>query len=145
MKRITNQPIGINRLDQFVDDFFNRGLNAFIGSDHFASQPLVNVFESNTEYTLEIAAPGLEKSDFEVRVEGDFLIVSAQKAGEQSEEGDDKFLRKEFSYSTFSRSFRLPKHTVLEDIKAGYDQGVLKLRIPKSETQVQKYRAIEIL
>lgn len=144
MKRIVNQPIGASRLDQFVDEFFNRGLNTFVGSDHFASHPLVNVFESNTAYVLEIAAPGLEKSDFEVRVEGDFLTVSAQKIQEQSEKGNDKFLRKEFSYSTFSRSFRLPKHIVLEQIKAGYDQGILKLSIPKSETEVQKYRAIEI-
>ena len=144
MNRVVNQSIGASRLDQFVDEFFNRSLNAFVGSDHFASQPLVNVFESNTEYVLEIAAPGLEKSDFEVRVEGDFLTVSAQKVGAQSEEKKDKFLRKEFSYSTFSRSFRLPKHTVLEQIKAGYDQGILRLSIPKSETQVQKYRAIEI-
>jgi HSP20 family protein len=144
MKMISYQPVAAGRLDQWVDEFFNRSLNHLAGGDQFASQPLVNVVETPTGYTLELAAPGMEKSDFEIKVEGDYLNVSARKE-KRSEEGDgNKFLRKEFSFSTFSRSFRLPKNAAAEKIQAAYTNGVLQLSIPKTEVDIKRNRTIEI-
>lgn len=145
MKLIQHQPAtNASRFDQFVDEFFNRGLNSFFGGDHFASSPSVNVFETNADYLIEVAAPGLEKQDFEVKVEGEFLIISSEKAQRAGQETDGKYLRKEFNYATFSRSFRLPDSVQADQIKASYENGVLNLTLPKSEMEVQKYRTIEI-
>ncbi|MFM8449621.1 MAG: Hsp20/alpha crystallin family protein [Haliscomenobacter sp.] len=139
-----NSAFAASNLDQFVENFFNRSLNGFVGNDQFAAQPMVNIYESEAAFTLEIAAPGLDRSDFDVRVEGEQLIVSSTKAQPSAEEEKNKCLRKEYSYSTFSKSFRLPKHTESERIEASYAQGVLKLQIPKSESVIQRYRTIEI-
>lgn len=142
--KLMNPASAVSGLDQFAAHFFNRSLNGFVGSDQFAAQPMVNIYESETGYTVEVAAPGLTKADFDVRVEGEQLIVSSAKEQSKSVEEKNNCLRKEYSYSTFSRSFRLPKHTVAEQITASYMQGVLKLHIPKSEAEVQRYRTIEI-
>ena len=144
MKMISYQPVASGRLDQWVDGFFNRNLNQLVGGDQFASQPLVNVLETPTGYTLEIAAPGMEKTDFEIKVEGDYLNVSARKEKRREEGDGNKFLRKEFSFSTFSRSFRLPKNAALEKIQAAYINGVLQLSIPKTEVDIQRNRTIEV-
>ncbi|MBK7477137.1 MAG: Hsp20/alpha crystallin family protein [Haliscomenobacter sp.] len=145
MKLIQHQPVtNGSRIDQFVDEFFNRGLNSFFGGDHFASSPSVNVFETNTDFLIEVAAPGLEKHDFEVKVEGAFLIISSEKEQKTEQGMDGKYLRKEFNYATFSRSFRLPESVQADKIKASYENGVLKLTLPKAEMEVQKYRTIEI-
>ncbi len=145
MKLIQHQPVpNASRFDQFVDEFFNRGLNSFLGSDYFVSSPSVNVFETNTDFLIEVAAPGLEKQDFEVKVEGEFLIISSEKEQRTEQETDGKYLRKEFNYATFSRSFRLPESVQADKIKAAYENGVLKLTLPKSEMEIQKYRTIEI-
>ncbi|MBK6946843.1 MAG: Hsp20/alpha crystallin family protein [Haliscomenobacter sp.] len=145
MKLIQHQPVtNGSRIDQFVDEFFNRGLNSFFGGDHFASSPSVNVFETNTDFLIEVAAPGLEKHDFEVKVEGAFLIISSEKEQKTEQGTDGKYLRKEFNYATFSRSFRLPESVQADKIKASYENGVLKLTLPKAEMEIQKYRTIEI-
>ena len=86
----------------------------------------------------------MEKQDFEVKVEGEFLVISSEKEQRAEQETDGKYLRKEFNYATFSRSFRLPESVQAEKIKASYENGVLKLTLPKSEMEVQKYRTIEI-
>ena len=142
--KLINPASAASGIDQFAAHFFNRSLNGFVGNDQFAAQPMVNIYESEKGYTLEVAAPGLAKSDFDVRVEGEQLIVSSAKEQVPATEEKNNCLRKEYSYSTFSRSFRLPKHTVAEQISASYTQGVLKLHIPKSEAEVQRYRTIEI-
>jgi HSP20 family protein len=145
MKMISYQPVAAGRLDQWVDELFNRSLNHLAGGDQFASQPLVNVLETATGYTLEIAAPGMEKTDFDIKIEGDYLNVSAHKEKRREEGDGNKFLRKEFSFSTFSRSFRLPKNAAVEKIQAAYTSGVLQLSIPKIEVDIQRNRTVEIV
>lgn len=97
--------------------------------------PAVNIKETESEYQLEVAAPGLNKEDFNIEVKEGILKLSASKNVE-SEEKTEKYTRKEFGFQKFERSFALPKNAIeIENIKANYEQGVLKVTLPKQETK----------
>lgn len=105
-----------------------------------ATQPSVNIVENEDSFLVEVAAPGLEKDDFNVTVEDDVLTISGEKK-QESETRDEKngtFTRREFNYSAFSRSFHLPETCQSEDIKGSYNNGVLRLSIPKREEAKKK-------
>jgi HSP20 family protein len=93
--------------------------------------PSVNIKETEKEFLLELAAPGLERKDFKIEVENNVLTISAEKE-EKKEEKTKEFTRKEFSYNTFTRSFTLPEN-VKETIDAKYENGLLMIHIPKKE------------
>jgi len=95
--------------------------------------PSTNIRETADSYEVEVAAPGLKKEDFKVELEGNTLTISCDQ--EQSEEkNEDGYSRREFSYQSFSRSFELPNDVVDDDkITAQYEDGILKLGIPKRE------------
>ncbi|WP_299178618.1 Hsp20/alpha crystallin family protein [uncultured Chryseobacterium sp.] len=130
------------------DDFFNRELFNW-GNNNFSSTlttiPSVNIKESPDDFEVEVAAPGMEKQDFEITLEGNMLTISSSKKN-QKEESEGNYTRKEFSYQSFQRSFELPKDVVDEEhIVAKYENGVLKLTIPKTENaKKQAPRLIEI-
>ena len=106
--------------------------------------PNVNISEDKTNYNLELAAPGLHKKDFKIDVNGNMLTISAQKE-ENKEENEEKYTRKEYNYSSFSRSFTLPDEVQLDKIEATYDGGILKLALPKNEKATMKnHKAIMI-
>ncbi len=111
------------------DNFFN---NRWFDRDIEQWLPAVNVKENGNEFKIEFAAPGFNKNDFKVHVEGNLLTISAEKKEEKSEE-KEKFTRKEFSYNSFSRSFTLPQSVIADKIDAKYTDGILKLHIPKKE------------
>ena len=96
--------------------------------------PAVNVKEGENEFTIELAAPGLTKEDFKIKLEEDLLTIS-RTSEEKKEETEEKrnYTRKEFSFSSFSRSFRLPDTIDGEKIDANYTDGVLYLALPKKE------------
>jgi len=94
--------------------------------------PAVNITEEENEYLVSLAAPGLKKEDFKIDLDGNVLTISSQKE-ERSEEKDKKFSRKEYSYSSFGRSFTLPEEISQEKITAKYEDGVLKVRLPRNE------------
>lgn len=100
--------------------------------------PAMNVKEMEKEVRIELAAPGLQKDDFNITLEDGILSVSAEKENEQEEEKEG-FYRKEFSYNSFSRSIRIPE-SVDEDkeIEAKYLDGVLRLTLHKKANQQQK-------
>jgi len=131
------------------DDFFNRdlmnwGLSNF--SDSNTTLPAVNIRETDNNYEVEMAAPGMEKKDFKVELDNNVLTISSEKMEEHDENGKEKYSRREFSYQSFQRSFTLPKEVVDEDkIEAHYKNGVLHLTIPKKEKAKQKPpRKIEV-
>ena len=132
MKR--NSPSLFN-FPSFFDDFATRdfwGLNNF--SSENSTLPSVNIAESTDQYTLEMAAPGMEKKDFKVELNDDVLTISAEKEMKHEEQNDDKIVRREFGYQSFKRTFRLAKEVVDESkIKASYKDGILRLDIPKKE------------
>lgn len=99
--------------------------------------PSANVSETPKEYLVELAAPGLERKDFKVEIDNHTLTISSEKK-EESKEEKNGYSRKEFSYSSFSRSFSLPDNVKEANIDAKYQDGILKISIPKKEVTVSK-------
>ena len=111
---------------------------------NWISAPKVNIREDDRAFYLEVAAPGLSKENFEIKVDKDVLVVKGSKEAEQ-EEKQDTYYRKEFSYGVFERRFRLPETVNVEDIQAGYNEGILTVELPKLEAaQVESQRKIEV-
>jgi len=125
-----------------LSDFFDN--DRFFDSDLTKrSVPSVNILEKDKAFEIELAAPGLEKEDFKVTVDNGVLTISADKE-EKKEEKENNYTRKEFSYTSFSRSFALPENVSDEDIKGNYQDGVLKLSIKKKTPAKVAKKAIEI-
>ncbi|MGD2033846.1 MAG: Hsp20/alpha crystallin family protein [Bacteroidales bacterium] len=125
----------------FWDELFNDSyLPKFFSWDtdrNGSSLPAVNVEETDKEYRIDVAAPGLEKEDIKVSVEDGVLTISSEQKSEK-EENNDSYIRREFGYSTFCRSFTLPEGTNEEKISAKHKNGVLNVHIPKAEVKVTK-------
>ena len=126
----------------FIDDFFNKSIADFAGSDITVNQPAANIVERPDSFVFEIAAPGLLKDDFNVSLDKNQLVVSAEKKSE-NEETKGKFTRKEFNFTSFKRSFAIPKTANKEDIKASYNNGILCITLLKKEEEIEK-GAVEI-
>ncbi|TWW00075.1 Hsp20/alpha crystallin family protein [Chitinophaga pinensis] len=129
--------------DFFSREFFNWGNNNF--SSTSTTVPSVNIKETADSYEVEVAAPGMDKKDFNITLDGNTLTISSARQQTQ-EKKEATYTRREFSYQSFQRSFELPKNVVDEDkINARYDNGLLHLVIPKREDAKQKApRMIEI-
>jgi HSP20 family protein len=131
---------------------FESMFNEFFNSDFPVSfrngiqkSPAVNVVESEEGYRLEVAAPGLSKADFEVKLDQDLLTISAKKSETKEEKSNEKYTRREFSFVEFKRSFHLPDTIDANSIKASYDNGVLHVNLDKKpEAKPQPARVIEI-
>lgn len=119
-------------------DFFNDFMNEeVVPRNVFKSVPAVNISETPDHFHIELAAPGMKKEDFKIQVENGVLSIGAEKK-EEKQEGDAKYTRKEFSYTSFSRSFTMPEHVNPEGILAEYTNGVLKLDLPKKDELKKK-------
>lgn len=117
----------------YFSDFFNDLFeNMPVSEMKTGNVPHVNISESDDNFTLELAAPGLKKGDFKIKVENDMLTISSESK-EESVEKKDKYTRKEFSYSSFMRSFTLPEIVQEEGIAASYEDGIMKVVLPKKE------------
>lgn len=125
------------------DQFFNTNIGDFMGNDFFKNQPSVNVIESDDAFRVELAAPGLDKEDFAVQIEKDQLMISVEKEQDKVEEGE-KFMRREFGYQKFQRSFNLGDQINTEGIGATYENGILVINLPKKEEAQVIKRNIEI-
>ena len=109
------------------DEWFEGGLTSRV-----LNVPAVNITENKDEFMVSLAIPGMKKEDFNIDIEGNMLTISSEKE-ESKQEKDEKYTRKEFNYSSFSRSFSLPDEVNMEKIDARYVDGVLKLSLPKKE------------
>jgi len=127
--------------DFFDDDFFFPGMfNRQTGKN----TPAVNVAETEKEYRVEVAAPGLEKKDFKVELDENVLTISSEKE-EKREDKEENYTRREFSYTSFSRSFTLPEEVNKDKIKAEHKDGVLTIHIPKvTEAKSKLKKLIQI-
>lgn len=129
-------PASINK---WIDTLFNTTLADAMGTDFTISSPSVNIVENDTQFVMQLAAPGLEKSDFNIQIENDYLVISAEKKTEKEETGNNgKFTRREFNYSSFKRSFQLDDNINREGISASYENGVLNVTLPKKEETWKK-------
>ncbi|MBS1732446.1 MAG: Hsp20/alpha crystallin family protein [Bacteroidetes bacterium] len=120
--------------DGMMKDLFNdfpSVVNKTVREDLFGFPP-VNILEKADKYQLDIAAPGYEKADFNIKLEADTLTISTEKKETTTEE-TDKLIRREFSYKSFKRSFTVDENIDAENIKARYENGILSLDLPKKE------------
>lgn len=126
-------------LSQFFDDFLTRDLFDWPSSSSTGTTiPKVNIQETDNEFRVEMAAPGMKKEDFKIELDNNLLSISSELSKEDEEHGDGKYSRREFSYQSFQRSFRLPETVEADKIKAKYEDGVLRLMIPKREEAKRK-------
>ena len=105
--------------------------------DFSIKAPSANITEDGKSYTVELAAPGFEKKEFKVDFENKVLTISAENKQELKED-EKNYRRREFAYSSFSRSFQLPEEVLDEKIEATYKDGILNLHIPKKEVTILK-------
>ncbi|MHA4812002.1 Hsp20/alpha crystallin family protein [Flavitalea flava] len=126
----------------FVDEFFQE-FPASWGRDGNAGFPPVNINETKEAYHLELNAPGRTKEDFTLSVENGLLTISFEKKEETKTE-EFKSIRKEFSYKSFKRSFTLDDRIDSSAIQAKYENGVLKLYLPKKEQVKESTQQITI-
>ncbi len=138
-----------DRLPFFFDDFL--AADWFGGTTNVGkignNTPAVNVKETDEEFYIELAVPGLSKENFNIELDNDVLTISsAIKSEKENTENIGKYTRKEFNYSAFKRSFSLPDTVEGTGIEASYENGVLLVTIPKKEeAKIQPKRLIEIL
>lgn len=125
----------VNMMDRFLGDDFQVNVRT--------NQPAVNIVEKDTAFALEVIAPGLNKNDFNVSVEKNLLTISYSK---QEEKTDNKpnYIRKEYSFKSFSRTFTLTEDLNSDAIEAVYENGVLHVTIPKLETKEKEVKAVEV-
>jgi HSP20 family protein len=126
-----NQVAPSGSLNKWIDTLFNTTLADAIGTDFTTSSPSVNVIEHDKHFNMQLAAPGLEKKDFNIRVENDYLVISAENKSESEETVKPNFTRREFNYASFKRSFQLDDNINREGITATYENGVLHITLPK--------------
>ncbi|NOY51878.1 MAG: Hsp20/alpha crystallin family protein [Chlorobi bacterium] len=105
--------------------------------------PMVNVKDEDKRFVVELAAPGMEKKDFNISLENNSLTISSEKKEEKTEKNEN-YTMKEFSFNSFSRSFALPKNIKLDQIDANYKNGVLSISLPKKDEEAKLNRRISI-
>ena len=115
----------------FDDDFFP------VLSNRTSSMPAVNIKENEKNYILELAVPGMDKKDLKIDINEDVLTISSESKNE-TEENHDGYKRKEFSYSSFCRSFYIPENVNRDKIEATYKDGILNVELPKMEEDKNK-------
>jgi HSP20 family protein len=128
--KLNNRPAnGFNLLDNFFNEFPTFFKDDFAKAQGFIP---VNVKETKDAYQLEVVAPGFEKNDFNINLEKNILTVSIERKTE-SENKDEKQIRREYSYHSFKRSFTIDEKVDSEKIEAKYVNGVLTLNLPRKE------------
>ena len=130
-------------LGDVFDEFFNTSFGDIVQGTIVRNQPALNVKELDDKFIVELAAPGLNKSDFDVKIEKDQLIISSE-AKEENEVVEDNYTRREFNYSSFTKSFHLPDSIQAEKIDATYENGVLLVTMPKRKEAQSIKKSIKI-
>ena len=138
----------VRRSQNWLPSIFNEFLDNEWMVKANATAPAINVIETEKAYKVELAAPGMTKEDFNVRIdEENNLVISMEKKTENKEEKKDgRYLRREFSYSKFQQTMILPENVDKDHISAQVENGVLNIELPKlSEEEVKKPdRTIEV-
>ncbi len=134
--RFNNQPM----LSDIFEDLEKR---VFYPFNYEGSMPAANITETEKSFQIELAVPGMTKQDFKINLENNVLTISSEKESEQSKE-TKSYTRKEFTFGSFTRSFTLPKIVETEQIKASYENGILKMELPKKEETAKLSKEIAI-
>lgn len=151
MKTLVKTNGNLFRSMPFFDDFFMRDwpdASNLNWKTSGTSVPAVNVMETNDDFNIQVAAPGLKRDDFKVELDNNILTISsAEKKSREENSNDGTYTRKEFSYQNFQRSFTLPENKVEgEKISARYSDGILHITIPKKEeAKVKPVKQISVV
>ena len=135
------------RTNNWIPTVFNDLFNSDFMPRVSATAPAINVKESDNEYTVELAAPGMKKEDFNVHIndDGNLIIKMEQKQEKKEEDKTVRYLRREFSYSKFEQTLILPDDVERDKISARVEHGVLTVELPKIvEEKVKVSRQIDI-
>jgi HSP20 family protein len=140
-----NRPVN-KSFNNFMDDFFAT-VPSILSDDfitpNFRSFTPVNIRETGNDYVLELIAPGFQKEDFKINLDNNTLTVSAEKK-EETENKNEKFIRKEYKQQSFSRSFTIDEKIDAENISAQYVNGVLTLNLAKKQEVKPPVKEISI-
>jgi HSP20 family protein len=120
----------------FFNDFLNRDWYDWSNQNFSLTNttiPSVNIKETENDFEVEMAAPGMEKDDFKLEINNNVLTISSEKQTENKTEDGKNITRREFSYQSFSRSFAMPVIVDTDKISAKYENGILRVNIPKKE------------
>lgn len=142
----TNSNANYANVSTWLDDIFNRDLPSVFTSNFNTgmSVPKVNIKETADAFMVEVAVPGLKKSDFKLDLDNQVLTISTESK-EENEHKEENYTRREFGYSAFKRTFTLPDSVNDEKINANYTDGILSVLLPKKEEAKQKpARSIKI-
>ena len=126
--------------NEVFESMFN---DQFISERMASRTPAVNIAETDNEFQIEMAAPGLKKEDFKINLDKNILTISSEKKEEKKEEGK-KYNKREFSYGSFTRAFTLPDSADYAKIDAAYTDGVLTVSIAKREEAKFQSRSITL-
>jgi len=130
---------------ELTDSIFNSRVGDFLGSDFANGFPKSNVLTNDAEYVTEVAAPGLTKESFSIDIEKEKLIIAVAEERKEEIQDGRKYTRREFGFQNFKRSFKLPLDVELNKIAAEYNNGILKVVLPKdSEYKSKSTRVIEV-
>lgn len=126
-------------LNSWIDDWFGRDVNSIFNTNFNKGMtlPAVNIRETADAYFVDMAVPGLKKSDFSISIENNVLSIETSREEEKYRNADN-YIRREFEYASFKRSFTLPETVEDAHIKAKYDDGILSVHLPKKEEAKQK-------
>ncbi|MDR2269342.1 MAG: Hsp20/alpha crystallin family protein [Sphingobacterium sp.] len=142
--KFPTKSLNTDAVNPFVNTVFDNLFNDNFISDRLVSRvPAVNISESEKSFKIEMAAPGLDKADFKINVDKNLITISAEKKEEQVSE-EKLYSKKEFNYSSFSRSFTLPETVDYSNIEAAYEGGILILTVGKKEDAIIAKRLIEV-
>jgi len=142
-KELTKSPRSSMPESGWMDRLFNSPIDEFFNFGKINNMPAVNVSEKENEYCICVAAPGLEKTDFKVEADDNMLTVSAEK--EKEEKNGGRYNRREYNYSSWSRSFTLPEGSDASKIDAEYKNGELIIHVPRmAEKETKRTKQISI-
>jgi HSP20 family protein len=118
---------------EFVNSFLNSA-NRY--AHECSSMPAVNIIEEPTAFRLQLAAPGYTRTDFDIKVENDLLIISSKGAGKS--ETETKYIRNEFGFEPFTRTFNMGKSVDSSKVEARYENGILEVTLQKREEAIPR-------
>lgn len=135
----TNSNANFPTWSNLLDDIFNRDLPSVFSSNFNTgiTLPKVNIKETADAFIVEMAVPGLKKSDFQLDLDNQVLCISTELE-EENEHQEENYTRREFGYASFKRTFTLPETVNDEGINATYKDGILNIHLPKKEEAKQK-------
>ncbi|MFN6946072.1 MAG: Hsp20/alpha crystallin family protein [Cytophagaceae bacterium] len=121
---------------RLLDSFFGSDVSDYLGN-YSGTVPAVNIMRNERDYKLEMALPGFTKNAISIKIDNNVLIISGKKEDAKEPE-TGKYSRREFSYSSFQRSFHLPDTLDSDNIEAAYENGILQIRLPMKNKEKEK-------